>query len=353
MSYNKTTERRPNDLIEMTTCTVEPSVDFVIDSRNLSHGPATNHVSRIANGTMLNDDNDKNPSSASASAKSPESDFVVDQKQPSPSWTPISGSISVNENHKNSDSHSTRSTVTPDYAFLRVSDTDAQIQSIKVQPLLRQQPKLLNKKESAAKGGITPTSAAHTSSNSNMPHADKKADADPTSASAAMKEAMDFAEARLKAAKELLERKGDNFKLRKKSCHHRSTRSTEIKAPVSVELDTSEQKLSVKKLSEEEKNPDDSLSDKHKSPSAVRFDHVDDNGNRVLPLKKPQHMMQCSTEYCETSNKLEKLGGNGKPGDVHLLRTAAAAAADGGSSSVEGDGDGGSSSCGPSSVDAI
>jgi hypothetical protein len=46
-------------------------------------------------------------------------------------------------------------------------------------------------------------------------------------------------------------------------------------------------------------------------------------------------------------------GGNGKPGDVHLLRTAAAAAADGGSSSVEGDGDGGSSSCGPSSVDAI
>ncbi|KAG2625532.1 stress response protein NST1-like [Panicum virgatum] len=308
MSYNKTTERRPNDLIEMTTCTVEPSVDFVIDSRNLSHGPATNHVSRIDNGTMLNDDNDKNPSSASASAKSPESDFVVDQNQPSPSWMPISGSVSVNENHKNSDSHSTRSTVTPDYAFLRVSDTDAQIQSIKVQPLLRQQPKLFNKTESTAKGGITPTSAVHTSSNSNMPHADKKADADPTSASAAMKEAMNFAEARLKAAKELLERKGDSFKLRKKSSHHRSTRSTEIKAPVSVELDTSEQKLSVKKLSEEEKNPNDSLSDKHKSPSAVRFDHFDDNGNRVLPLEKPQQMMRSSTESCQTSSKLEKLG---------------------------------------------
>ncbi|RLN27754.1 auxilin-like protein 1 isoform X2 [Panicum miliaceum] len=308
MSYNKTTGRRPNDLIEMTTCTVEPSVDFVIDSRNLSHGPATNHVSRIGNGTILNDDNDKNQSSASASAKSPESAFVVDQKQPSPSWTPISGSVSVNENHKNSDSHSTHSTVTPDYAFLRVPDTDSQIQSIKVQPLLRQQPKLLNKKESAAKGGITPTSAAHTSSNSNMPHADKKVDADPTSASAAMKEAMDFAEARLKAAKELLERKGDSFKLRKKSSHHRSTRSTEIKAPVSVELDTSEQKLSVKKLSEEEKNPDDSLSDKHKSPSAVRFDHFDDNGNRVHPLEKPQEMMQRSTDSCQTSSKLEKLG---------------------------------------------
>ncbi|CAL4909703.1 unnamed protein product [Urochloa decumbens] len=315
MSYNKITERRPDDLIEMPTCTVKPSMDFVIDSRNLSYGPATNHVSRNDNGTMANHDNDKNPSSASANSRSPESDFVVDQKQPSPSWTPISGSVSANESHKNLDSHSTRSTITPDYAFLRVSDTDAQTQSNKVQPLLRQQPKLLNKKESAGKGGInlvdhgsTPTSAAHTSSNSNMSHADKKADANPTSASAAMKEAMDFAEARLKAAKELLERKGESFKLRKKPSHHRSTRSTEVRSPVSVEVDTSEQKLSVKKPLEEEKNPGDSLSDKNKKLNAVRSDHFDNNGKRVLPLEKPQQMMQRSTESCQTSSKLEKLG---------------------------------------------
>ncbi|CAL5096409.1 unnamed protein product [Urochloa decumbens] len=273
MSYNKTTERRPDDLIEMPTCTVKPSMDFVIDSRNLSYGPATNHVSRNDNGTMANHDNGKNPSSVSANSRSPESDFVVDQKQPSPSWTPISGSVSANESHKNLDSHSTHSTITPDYAFLRVSDTDAQTQSNKVQPLLRQQPKLPNKKESAA----------------------------------AMKEAMDFAEARLKAAKELLERKGDSFKLRKKPSHHRSTRSTEIRAPVSVEVDTSEQKLSVKKPLEE-KNPDDSLSDKNKNLNAVRSDHFDNNGKRVLPLEKPQQMMQRSTESCKTSSKLEKLG---------------------------------------------
>jgi hypothetical protein len=313
MSYNKTAERRPDDLIEMPTCTVEPSMDFVIDSRNLSRGPATNHVSRIVNGTMANDDSDKNPSSVSASVRSPESDFIVDQKQPSPSWTPISGSVSANENHKTSDSHSARSTVTPDYAFLRVSDTDAQTESIKVQPLLRQQPKLINKKDSAAKGDInllnhshTPTSAAHNSSSSNMPHADKKSDVKPTSASAAMKEAMDFAEARLKAAKELLERKGDSFKLRKKPSHHRSTRSTEIKAPVSVEVDTSEQILSVKKSLEEEKNHDDSLS-KHKELSADRFDHFDDDGKKVFPLEKPQKM-QRSTESCQPFSKLEKLG---------------------------------------------
>nr|CAB3460636.1 unnamed protein product [Digitaria exilis] len=317
MSYNKATERKPDDLIEMTTCTAEPSMNFVIDSHNLSHGPATNHVTGIGNGTIAGDDNDRNPSSARLSARSPESDFVADQKQQSPSWTPISGCVSANENHKNSDSHSTRSTVTPDYAFLQVSDIDAQAQPIKAQPLLGQQPKLLNKKESAAKGSNnlanhchTPTSVAHTTSSSNMPHVDKKADVNPTSASAAaaMKEAMDFAEARLKAAKELLERKGDSFKLRKKSSHHRSSRSTEIKAPVCAEEDTSIQKLSVKKSSKEEKNPDGSLYDKHTKLSAVRFDHSDENGKTELPLEKPQQMMPHSAESCQTSSKLEKLG---------------------------------------------
>lgn len=321
MSYNKTTERRPDDLIEMTTCTAKSSLDFVIDSRNLSYDAAVNHVSRIENGTVANDDNKKNPSSAKTSVRSPESDFAVDQKQQSPSWTPISGSVSANEKHKDSDIHSTRSTVAPpDYAFLRVSDSDAQTQPIKVQPILRQEPKLLNKKESAAKGGVnivnhncSPTSAEHTTSSGNMPHTDKKVDANPTSASAAMKEAMDFAEARLKAAKALLEGKGDSFKLRKKPSHLRTTRSTEIKSPISVDVDTSEQKLSVKKSSKEEKNPDDSLFDKHKKFSAVRLDHFDDNGKKVLPVEKPQHMVQ-HTESCQTYSKLEKLG-NWKSGN--------------------------------------
>ncbi|KAJ1264248.1 hypothetical protein BS78_09G248700 [Paspalum vaginatum] len=320
MSYNKTTERRPDDVIEM-TCTVEPSMDFVIDSRNLSHDPAANHVSRIDNGTMANGDkyNDKDPSSASVSMRSPESGFVVDQKQQSPSWTPISGSTAANEKHKNSDSHSTRSTATPpDYAFLRVSDTDLQ-----TQPILRQQPKLLNKKVSADKGSMnlvnqsgTPNSSAHTTSSNNMHHADKKADADPISASAAMKEAMDFAEARLKAAKELLERKGDSFKLRKKPSHHRNTRSTETKSAASIEVDTSEQKLSVKRSFKEEKGPDDSLSDKHEKLGAVGSDHFDDNGKRVPPLEKPQPTLQHCGEPCQTQTfcKLEKLG-NWKSGN--------------------------------------
>ncbi|TVU20171.1 hypothetical protein EJB05_36369 [Eragrostis curvula] len=320
MSYNKATDRRPDDIIEMTTYTVEPSREFVVDSCNLSHGPETNHVSKIDNGTTANGDDEKNPSSSSMSARSPESDFAVEQKQQSPSWTPISASVSANENH--TDSHSTRSGATPDYAFLRVSDGDSQTQPIKVQPSLRQQPKLLNKKESTAKRDInhvnhsTPTSFAPTISSNNAPQADKKADAvNPTSASAAMKEAMDFAEARLKAAKELLERKGDSFKLRKKPSHHRSTRSTEIKAPVLAEVDTFEEKLSVKNPLKDEENPEFSLSDKHKKLSASRLDHLDDSVKGVPPLEKPQKI-----DSCQTSSKLEKLG-NWRSGDEYYELT--------------------------------
>jgi hypothetical protein len=54
MSYCKTTQAKPNDLIEMTTCTVHPSVDHVVGSSNYSHAAATN-------GIMANGDRGKKP----------------------------------------------------------------------------------------------------------------------------------------------------------------------------------------------------------------------------------------------------------------------------------------------------
>jgi hypothetical protein len=305
MSYNKTTERRPDDAVEMSTYTVEPSKEYVIDSRNLSHVPETNHVSRFNSGTMANSDNEKNTSSASVSVRSPERECAAGQKQQSPLWPPISGSVPVNKNRTESRSSATP----PDYAFLRVSDVDAHAQPIKLQPSSKHQPNLLNK-ESAAKEDANPVNqfiptSVHTTLRNSIPQADKKADADPISASAAMKEAMDFAEARLKAAKELFERKGDSFKLQKKPSHHRSTRHTEIKTPVPVDADTSEQKLSVKKPPKEEKSVEDSLSDKHKKSSASRLNQSDEG---VIPLEKPQQMMQRRTESCQTFSKIEKLG---------------------------------------------
>ncbi|KAM0892024.1 hypothetical protein ACQ4PT_026046 [Festuca glaucescens] len=381
MSYYKTTQAKPSDLIEMTTCTVHPSVDYVVGSSNFSHTPATNHVSKIDNGMMANGDRGKKPPSTSVTAKvrSPEIDFSFDQKQHRPECLPLSENVSANESNQKSDISATPSNgdrgkkppstsvtakvkspeidfsfdqkqhvpecpplaenvsanginqksdipATPsngkpfaDYAFMRVSNVNVQTQpKVPLQPLA-QQPKVLNKKESAAKGDLhldsgTPVSV-HVASSTNVPRAEKRADAalsnteaNPSSAADAMKEAMEYADARLRAAKELMERKGDSFKIRKKPSHHRSTRSVEIKAP--VEVYTFEENMSMK-------NPakgHNFVLDKHQQVNAVRSNHRDDSGRMVLPFQKPQQMMRTCTMPCQNSSKLEKLG-NWRSGD--------------------------------------
>ncbi|KAF0923563.1 hypothetical protein E2562_006566 [Oryza meyeriana var. granulata] len=323
MSYNKTTQRS-DDLVEMTTCMVDPSMDYVVDSCEFSHVPATNHVSTMDAGIEANGEKriKSSPSSASVSLRSSESDFAADQKQHIPACPPISENVSVNENHQNSNGISTPSngTPSPDYAFLRVSDVNVQTQTVKPPPPLKQQSKLLKKREIAAKGdahlenqSFTPASSAHAPSNTSTPQAEIRDDtasfnteANPSSAAAAMKEAMEYAETRLRAAKELLERKGDSFKLRKKPSHHRSTRSTEIKVP--TESDIFNENLSMKMSTKEEMNSEVLLLDKHQKASAVRIDRCDESGKRALSLEKPQHIMQSCTAPNQTLSKLGKLG---------------------------------------------
>uniref|UniRef100_J3MA37 J domain-containing protein n=2 Tax=Oryza brachyantha TaxID=4533 RepID=J3MA37_ORYBR len=331
MSYNKTSQRS-DDLVEMTTCMVDPSLDYVVDSGELPQVPATDHVSRMDDGIEANGEKSKKstPSSASVSLslRSSESDFTADQKQHIPACPPISENVSVNENHQNSNSISTPSneTPSPDYAFLRISDANVQTQTVKAPPPLKQQSKLLKKREIAAKGDVylenpscTPASCARTPSSTSAPQAERRDDTDsfnteanPSSAAAAMKEAMEYAEARLRAAKELLERKGDSFKLRRKPSHHRSTRSTEIKVP--TESDIFDEKLAVKKLAKEEINSEDSLLDKNQKvdknqkASEVIIDHCDESGKWALSLDKPQNFTQSNTVPNQTSSKLGKLG---------------------------------------------
>ncbi|KAM0876525.1 hypothetical protein ACQ4PT_036118 [Festuca glaucescens] len=380
MSYCKTTQAKPNDLIEMTTCTVHPSVDHVVGSSNFSHAPETNHVSKIDNGIMANGDRGKKPPSTSVTAKvrSPEIDFSFDQKQHIPECLPLSENVPANESNQKSDISATPSNgdrgkkppstfvaakvrspeidfsfhqkqhvpecpplsenvsangsnqksdipATPsnvkpftDYAFMRVSNVNVQtLPKVPLQPLA-QQPKVLNKKESAAKGDLhldsdTPISV-HVASSTSVPRTEKRADAalsyteaNPSSAADAMKEAMEYADARLRAAKELMERKGDSFKIRKKPSHHRSTRSVEIKSP--VEVYTFEENMSMK-------NPakgHNFVLDKHQV-NAVRTNHRDDSGRKVLPFEKPKQMMRTCTMPCQNSSKLEKLG-NWRSGD--------------------------------------
>ncbi|XP_037473682.1 auxilin-like protein 1 isoform X2 [Triticum dicoccoides] len=335
MSYYKTTQAKPDDLVEMTTCTVNPSVDYVVGSSNFSPAPTTNHVSKRDNGIMANGDRGKKSPSTSVTAnlRSPESDFTFDQKQHIPERPPLSENVSANESNQKSDSHATSSNGKPfaDYAFMRVSTPTVQTQPKVPLPPLGQQPKVLNKKESAAKGDFhfanhsgTPTSV-HAPASTKLARAEKRADAalsnteaNPSSAAAAMKEAMEYAEARLRAAKELMERKGDSFKIRKKPSHHRSTRSVEIKAP--VEVYAFEENLSVKKPANEQNNSENFVFDKHQQVSAVGSNHHDDSGKMALPLKKPQQMMRTHTMPCQTSSNIEKLG-NWRSGDEYFELT--------------------------------
>ncbi|PNT70643.1 hypothetical protein BRADI_2g14960v3 [Brachypodium distachyon] len=302
MSYYKTNQTRPNDLVEMTT--VDSLTDDVVDPCNLSHIPATNHILKMNSGVMANGDKGKKSPSTTftANMKSPESDFIVNQRQHMPACPPLSGNVSANENNQNSGCHAMPSNgkPSPDYAFMRVSNGNMQTQPKVSLPPLGQQPKVLNKRESAAKG------------ESNMPRAEKRADATSSnaetsisSAAAAMKEAMEYADARLKAAKELMERKGDSFRIRKKPSHHSNSRSVEIKAP--IEAYTFEEKLPVKKPAKEN-NSENFMLDKHQQVSAVRSNHCDDTEKKALPLEKPQRTRQTWTVPCQTSSKVEKLG---------------------------------------------
>ncbi|KAG8056102.1 hypothetical protein GUJ93_ZPchr0001g30501 [Zizania palustris] len=289
MSYNKATRGRPDDIIEMTTCIVEPSISYVIDSCNLSNKSATNHVPVVDSGTFANGEKGSTgltfPSSSRLSASI---DSVADQNQHMPTCHPVSKSDCEDEDHHNrSSTHSASSedVPSPDYPFLRVSNNSLHTQPIKVQPPSIPPSKFLNRKESKANGD------SEVSTNS------------AGAAAAAMKEAMEFAEARLKAAKELMERKGDSFKLRKRSGHHKSTKSTEVKESMTPEeVCVYEEKLTMRRLAKEEKTYEEpALVDKNRYVSTFKLAHCDHNEKVVLPPRKPQQTTQ-------SGSKLEQLG---------------------------------------------
>ncbi|XP_034592937.1 uncharacterized protein [Setaria viridis] len=414
MSYNKASRGRPDDVVEMTTCIVEPSISYVVDSCNLSNDSEMDNVPVTDTGAHANGVKEKmSPQNAAAvGLKSANSESVVDQQlhiptcpsisenicedesfnkrssnhsvsseetpspetmipqnaaavglksancasvvdqqqQHIPTSPPISENICedvsfnkrssihsvsseealspekmslqnaaaiglksansasvvcqqqhmhiptcapISENiceddsfHKRSSIHSVSSeeAPSPDYPFLRASDISIPAAPIKVQPPPIPPSKSLNK-------------------NGNKEHGD--ADVNPNSAAAAaMKEAMEFAEARLKAAKDLMERKGDSFKFRKKPAHHRSTKSTEIKerkAPEDVHL--FEEKLNVRRLAKEEnQNNDITLLDKNRVGGALKPVHCDRDKKGFISPGKPQEMMQNGSELEQLGN---------------------------------------------------
>lgn len=287
MSYNKITRGRPDDLVEMTACIVEPSISYVVDSCNLSNDLEMDYVPVMDSGTNANVVKEKMnlPNIADSGLECAESAYVVDHQQQIPTCPPISENICQDENYnKRSSTHSVSSeeAPSPDYPFLRVSNINLPAAPIKVQPPPMPPSKLLNKKGSNENGDsdVNPNSVA---------------------AAAAMKEAMQFAEARLKAAKELMEIKGVSSKFRKRPVHHKSTKSTEIKeynAPEKAHL--FEEKLDMRRLVKEENQSNDiALLDKN--TGSVALEHSDHDKKGIISPGKPKEMM-------ENDSELEQLG---------------------------------------------
>ncbi|RLN22040.1 uncharacterized protein C2845_PM07G16680 [Panicum miliaceum] len=352
MSYNKATRGRPDDLVEMTTCIVEPSISYVVDSCNLTNDSETDNVPVMDSGTHANGVKEKMspqnivavslnsansasvvdqqsqiptcppiseniceeesfnkrssthsmpseeapspsgveekmspPNVVAVSLKSADSASIIDQQLHIPTCPPISENICEEESfNKRSSTHSVSSeeAPSPDYPFLRVSDIGLPVAPIKVQPPPMPSFKLLNKK-------------------GNIEHGD--ADVNPNSAAAAMKEAMEFAEARLKTAKDLTETKGDSFKFRKRPSHHRSAISTEFKeSKASEEMHLFEEDLNMRRLGEEEnQNTDIASLDKDRGGGALKPGHCDHGKKGVISPGKPHEMIQ-------DGSKLEQLG---------------------------------------------
>ncbi|XP_066312172.1 auxilin-like protein 1 isoform X2 [Miscanthus floridulus] len=289
MSYNKTTRGRPDDLFEMTACIVEPSISYVVDSCNLSNDSEMDYVPEMDSGTHANGVKEKMspPNVADSSLESADSAYVVDQQQHIPTCPPISENICQDENdnkRSSTDSVPSEEAPSPDYPFLRVSNVSLPAAPIKVQPPLMPPSKLLNKRGSNENG-------------------DSDVNRNSVAAAAAMKEAMEFAEARLKAAKELMERKGGSFKFRKRPAHHRSTKSTEIKecnAPEEVHL--FEEKLNMRRLAKEGNQSNDiALLDKNMGSGSIKPVHSDHDKQGIILPRKPQEMMQNGSD-------LEQLG---------------------------------------------
>ncbi|CAL4955550.1 unnamed protein product [Urochloa decumbens] len=225
---------------------------------------------------------------AAVNLKSANCASVFDPRQHIPTCLPISENICEDESfNKRSSIHSVSSeeAPSPDYPFLRVSDISLPAAPIKVQPPPMPSSKLLNK-------------------NGNKEHGDSDVNPNSAAAAAAMKEAMEFAEARLKAAKDLMERKGGSFKFRKKPAHHRSTKSTEIKeckAPEEVHL--FEENLNMRRLTKEDNHNSDIASlDKSRDGGALKSVQCDHDKKGIISPGKPEEMMQKGSELEQLGN---------------------------------------------------
>ncbi|XP_074567782.1 uncharacterized protein LOC141824396 [Curcuma longa] len=116
-------------------------------------------------------------------------------------------------------------------------------------------------------------------------------DIDASSAAAAIKKAMELAEARLKSARELMERKRENYHNRKKS--HHETKNEQKIAQYSFFLDNTSVITTQKRLAKEEDKIDDIPSEKGNITNVLKANlDVGDTTRDVIMSKHGQEMMK-------------------------------------------------------------
>jgi hypothetical protein len=95
VSYSKITRGRPDDLVEMTTCIVGPSISYVVDSCHLANDLEMDYVLVMDSGTNANDVKEKMnlPNIADSVLDHADSAYVVDQQQHIPTCPPTSENI--------------------------------------------------------------------------------------------------------------------------------------------------------------------------------------------------------------------------------------------------------------------
>nr|XP_010906335.1 auxilin-like protein 1 [Elaeis guineensis] len=286
--------------------------------------------------------------SSSGGAKCFEHDMLEDQKHFTDRPLASEDRPTNARNHSRSSSNQSTSSgdiSQPNYTFLTISDISLQTQPLKVPPPSRPPPKA-DSKQGHLKAKVPASSKAdldegnlykkmlnhqtHHGGDAYKNHVlqeaakesssycfDVEVDASSAAAAsaAAMKEAMEQAQARLKSAKELMERKRDNFQSRKKLGHH------DVKCKERKEYIAAEELRSFNEGMTQETILKDDREGNHvtvkekqearKVPMVTPY-HEDKETDTASTEKARQTMAQIETRSSQRLSKLEESNGKWK-----------------------------------------
>nr|XP_010924288.1 auxilin-like protein 1 isoform X1 [Elaeis guineensis] len=351
--YNKTSRGNIEDAISGRTHVTQlhavPGFAVVVDGCNPLENNVSNNPPDMVNGELADLDQGKKvpPTSSADNTKSTGSDLKADQKLHATKFSASQSGHAKAKHHSCSSSNQSTCTVdvsSADALYVSVSDISLQTQPLQVPPPSRPPPKLFNKQglcsiETYANartdldevklckpiashqtryGVASSKDHAHQESvKGSSPFFDAEVDASSAAAAsaAAMKEAMELAQGRLKSAKESMERKRDNLQSRRLG-HYDVVKCNGRKGDHSTqEVESFNEERTRKTLVKQGKKIDGIASEeRHEVISETKktLDYEEKEGH-VLSAEEDQRSIQGNSfKFSEVSHKLEKNSGKWK-----------------------------------------